>query len=374
MKLFDAFSGYGGFSLAADKLGIETIGFSEIDKYANSVLAFRYPEVKNYGDIDGCSIEELPDFDILTGGFPCQDLSVAGGRKGLSAGRSGLFFRWHEILKERTPSYFILENVTGLFSSKGGWDFATLLHEVASVGYDVQWGIVNGKWFTPQNRERVFIVGYFGGEPRREVFPIEGDEPEVRKVGSDVSFCIDANYWKGPSPSGVKKSKRQLIQVGNVDTKGHNSLWGRVYDPKGLGVTLKAEGGGTGAKTGLYKVALTERRTEESKKIRRETMKETGKDWSPRRGKELVPRTDGLGNCLTTGQTKEHLLLEEDFRIRKLTPLECERLMNLPDEWTRYGVIDGEVVEISNTQRYKLCGNGVIPAVVEEILRRLLGA
>jgi DNA (cytosine-5)-methyltransferase 1 len=173
---------------------------------------------------------------------------------------------------------------------------------------------------------------------------------------------------------GHQSKRRQLIQVGNVDTKGHNSLWGRVYDPEGLGVTLKAEGGGTGAKTGLYKVALTERRTEESKKIRRETMKETGKDWSPRRGKELVPRTDGLGNCLTTGQTKEHLLLEEDFRIRKLTPLECERLMNLPDEWTRYGVIDGEVVEISNTQRYKLCGNGVIPAVVEEILRRLLGA
>ena len=182
-----------------------------------------------------------------------------------------------------------------------------------------------------------------------------------------------------------------------MDTKGHNSLWGRVYAPEGLGVTLKAEGGGTGAKTGLYRVALTERRTEESKRIRRETMKKEGKDWSPRRGKELVPRTDGLGNCLTVGQTKEHLLLEgkrqisrclvstyykgyltrgplveQDMRIRKLTPLECERLMGIPDEWTRYGVMDDEVVEISNTQRYRMAGNGVIPAVVEEILRRLL--
>nr|NIW13533.1 hypothetical protein [Candidatus Thorarchaeota archaeon]NIW51633.1 hypothetical protein [Candidatus Korarchaeota archaeon] len=258
---------------------------------------------------------------------------------------------------------------------KGGWDFARLITEVAYTGYDVQWGIVNGKWFVPQNRERVFIVGYPRGESRREIFPIRGDEQEVRKVGSDISFCVDANYWKGPSPTGVKKSKRQLIQVGNVDTKGHNSLWGRVYDPEGLGVTLKAEGGGTGAKTGLYKVALTERRTEEAKRIRRKKMKEEGKDWSPRRGKELVPRTDGLGNCLTAGQTKEHLLLEgedEEFRIRKLTPLECERLMGLPDEWTRYGIMDGEVVEISNTQRYKMAGNGIIPAVVEEILRRLL--
>ena len=374
MRMFDAFSGYGGFTLAADALGIETVAFSEVDRYANAVLAFRFPEVKNYGDIDSCRIEDLPDFDILSGGFPCQDLSVAGGRRGLGGRRSGLFFSWYEILKERTPSYFILENVTGMLSSKGGWDFATLLNEVASAGYDVQWGIVNGKWFVPQNRERVFIVGYPRGEPRREIFPIRGDEQEVLKVGSDVSFCIDANYWKGPSPTGVKKSKRQLIQVGNVDTKGHNSLWGRVYDPEGLGVTLKAEGGGTGAKTGLYRVALTERRTEEAKRIRREKMKEEGKDWSPRRGKELVPRVDGLGNCLTAGQTKEHLLLEEDYRIRKLTPLECERLMGLPDEWTRYGIMDGEVIEISNTQRYRMAGNGIIPAVVGEILRRLLDA
>ncbi len=315
MKHFDAFSGYGGFTLACRQFGIDTIGFSEIDKYANAILEGRFPEVKNYGDINSIRIEELPDFDILTGGFPCQDLSVAGRRRGLSGTRSGLFFSWLKILQERTPSYFILENVKGLFSSNGGWDFAILLNEVASAGYHVEWGVVNAKWFTPQNRERVFIVGYPRGEPRREIFPIRGDEQEVRKVGSDISFCVDANYWKGPSPTGVKKSKRQLIQVGNVDTKGHNSLWGRVYNTEGLAVTLKAEGGGTGAKTGLYK---------------------------------------DKGN------------------IRKLTPLECERLMGLPDEWTRHGIVDGELVEISNTQRYKLCGNGIVVPVVFEILNRMV--
>jgi DNA (cytosine-5)-methyltransferase 1 len=266
-----------------------------------------------------------------------------------------------------------LENVAGLFSSQRGWDFTRLLIEVASSGYDVQWGLVNGKWFTPQNRERVFIAGHLRGIPRRQVFPIEGDDRKVLKAGSNISLCIDANYWKGPSPTGVQKMKRQLLQVGNVDTKGHNSLWGRVYDPEGLGATLKAEGGGTGAKTGLYKVALTERRTKEARKIRRKMMKEEGRDWSPRRGKELVPRKDGLGNCLTTGQTKEHLLLEPEFRIRKLTPLECERLMGLPDEWTKYGNFEGEEKELSDTQRYRMAGNGIIPAVVEEILKRLLG-
>jgi DNA (cytosine-5)-methyltransferase 1 len=372
VKHFDAFSGYGGFTLACRQFGIETVGFMEVDKYANAVLASRFPEVKNYGDINSCTISELPDFDILSGGFPCQDLSVAGERKGLSGSRSGLFFSWAKILKEKAPSYFILENVMGLFSSQGGWDFALLQAEVASAGYHVEWGVVNAKWFTPQNRERVFIIGYPRGEPRREVFPIEGNEREVRKVGRDISFCLDSNYFKGPSPMGHQSRRRQLIQVGNVDTKGHNSLWGRVYDPEGLGVTLKAEGGGTGAKTGLYKVALTERRTAESRAVRRKIMKEEGRDWSPRRGKELVPRTNGLGNCVTAGQTHEHLILEKETRIRKLTPLECERLMGLPDEWTRYGIMDDKQVEISNTQRYKLCGNGIVVPVVYEILNRMV--
>jgi DNA (cytosine-5)-methyltransferase 1 len=372
MKMLDCFSGYGGFTIAGDSLGIETVGFFEVDKYASSVLTFNYPRIHNYGDINNWREQEIPDFDLLCGGSPCQDFSIAGTRDGLDGGRSGLFFRFVEIAKAYTPKYIIWENVLGTLSATKGWDFATILTEMASAGYDIQWGVVNAKWFVPQNRERLFVVGHLRGTPRREVFPIEGNDREVRKVGRDISLCVDANYWKGPSPSGVKKMKRQLIQVGNVDTKGHNSLWGRVYDPEGLAVTLKAEGGGTGAKTGLYRVALTERRTKEAREARRKSMQETGRDWSPRRGKELVPRTDGLGNCLTTGHTKEHLLLEEDFRIRKLTPVECERLMGLEDGWTEFGQ-DGEwTVDISNTQRYKLCGNGVVPQVVREIMKRMI--
>ncbi len=373
MKMLDCFSGYGGFSIAGDKLGIETIGFFEVDKYASSILEYHWPEVINYGDINRWREQTIPDFDLLSGGSPCQDFSVAGGRTGLTGGRSGLFFRFIEIAKKYTPSYIIWENVLGTLSANKGWDFSTILAEMASAGYDVEWGIVNAKLFVPQNRERLFVVGYLRGQPRGKVFPIEGNESEVRTVGREISFCIDANYSKGPSPSGHQSMKRQLVQVGNVDTKGHNSLWGRVYDPyEGIGVTLKAEGGGTGAKTGLYRVALTERRTKEAKEIRSKIMKETGEDWSPRRGKELVPRDDGLGNCLTTGSTKEHLLFD-DFRIRKLTPLECERLMGLNDEWTKEGrTSEGEVVTVSNTQRYKMCGNGIVPQVVEEIMKRMI--
>lgn len=375
LKMLDCFSGYGGFSIAGDKLGIETIGFFETDKYASSILEYHWTGVTNHGDINRWREQTIPDFDLLSGGSPCQDFSVAGGRTGLTGGRSGLFFRFIEIAKEYTPSYIIWENVLGTLSANKGWDFSTILAEMAAAGYDVEWGIVNAKFFVPQNRERLFVVGYLRGQPRGKVFPIEGNESEVRTVGREISFCIDANYSKGPSPSGHQSMKRQLVQVGNVDTKGHNSLWGRVYDPyKGIGVTLKAEGGGTGAKTGLYRVALTERRTKEAREIRSKIMKETGEDWSPRRGKELVARDDGLGNCLTTGSTNEHLIFD-DFRIRKLTPLECERLMGLEDEWTKEGrTSEGEVVTISNTQRYKMCGNGIVPQVVQEIMKRMIYA
>jgi len=289
MRHFDAFTGYGGFTIAADRLGIKTVGASEIDQFACAVYQFNWPGVENYGDINSITIKELPDFDILTGGFPCQDLSVAGRRRGLSGTRSGLFFRWRDILKARTPEYFILENVKGLLSSNGGWDFAILLNEVAQSGYDVQWAVVNANVFVPQNRERVFIVGHLRGGPRRTVFPIEGTDKEVRRCGEDISFCLDANYWKGISPSGYQSKRRQLIN-----------------ESEGKGLTYK------------------------------------------------------------------QLLEDPEQEVRRLTPVECERLMGVTENYTKWGMLNTRVSPISDTQRYKMLGNGVVPAVVEEILGRLV--
>ena len=192
MKHFDLFSGYGGFSLAIKRayadakcatriqqglnngdtfmsdfdeglLALEslTIGFSEIDKYASQVLKYHWPKVKNYGDITKIDWAKVPDFDLLTGGSPCQDLSIAGKRAGLSGQRSGLFYEYIRALTEKKPKYFIWENVKGALSSNEGRDFAEVLNEMAEAGYSLWWQVLNAKDFgVPQNRERIFVIGF----------------------------------------------------------------------------------------------------------------------------------------------------------------------------------------------------------------------
>jgi DNA (cytosine-5)-methyltransferase 1 len=204
MKHFDLFSGYGGFTIALNNIyGISneveqrrcgqekdeletslplpssqsnerqsaaTIGFSEIDKYASAVLKYHWPNTKNYGDISKINWSEVPDFDLLTGGSPCQDLSIAGKRKGLEGARSGLFYEYLRAVKEKKPKYFIWENVKGALSSRSGWDFAAVINEMAEAGYSLWWQVLNAKDFgVPQNRERIFVVG-FRDRPAPEVF------------------------------------------------------------------------------------------------------------------------------------------------------------------------------------------------------------
>jgi len=163
MKHLDLFSGYGGFALALQGVA-ETIGFFEIDKYASAVLEYNFNKIPNYGDISKFDFKQFNGkVDILTGGSPCQDLSVAGKQKGLSGTRSGLFFEYIRAIQESQPKYFIWENVKGSLSSMGGWDFARVQIEMEQAGYSVQWVILNAKdCGVPQNRERIFAVGTRG--------------------------------------------------------------------------------------------------------------------------------------------------------------------------------------------------------------------
>ena len=186
--------------------------------------------------------------------------------------------------------------------------------------------MLNSKNFgVPQNRERIIIVGHIRETPRPEVFPIgAADKEDTRVVGQDVAYTIDANYHKGTNT--LEKSRRSIV-------------------------------------------ALTETRTEEAKKIRRESMK-NGRDWSPRRGKVLKARNDGIGNTVTAAHGKEHMLTD-GVKIRRLTPLECERLQAFPDNWTKYGR-DGEL--ISDTQRYKMCGNAVTTNVVQAVFEKIFNS
>lgn len=164
IKVMSTFSGCGG---TEHKLSsrFKIIGHSEFDKYASDTLRFIHPEVPNFGDITKINTQDLPDFDLLLGGFPCQDISVAGKRQGFSKEdgtptRSGLFFELIRILKDKEPKYLMFENVKNLLSIQNGALMVLVLKEISTLGYDVDFELVNSKDYgLAQNRQRVFIFG-----------------------------------------------------------------------------------------------------------------------------------------------------------------------------------------------------------------------
>ena len=171
----DLFSGIGGFHKGLEEAGLKFgwTGHSEIDRHAKSIYQKHFPQSEDLGDVSNINVSDLPKVDLVTFGFPCQDLSIAGKREGLGASRSGLFHEAIRIIGAKRPSYFIFENVKGLFSSNGGKDFLSVLGAIADIGYDGQWQLLNTRWFLPQNRERIYFVGYPRGEGGRQIFPIE---------------------------------------------------------------------------------------------------------------------------------------------------------------------------------------------------------
>ena len=159
------FAGVGGFDLAMERNGVDVVASVEIDKKCQEVLAHRFPNSKIFDDVTTVKGSDLigagfiPSRGIITGGFPCQDLSVAGKRAGLAGARSGLFWEIARIVEETQTEYAILENVPGLLSSNNGADFAVVLGTMADLGYSVAWRVLDAQYFgVPQRRKRVFIA------------------------------------------------------------------------------------------------------------------------------------------------------------------------------------------------------------------------
>ena len=164
------FAGVGGFDLAMQRQGVKVVASVEIDKSCNQVLAKHFPEAKQFTDITEVKGSDLidagfnPSGGIITGGFPCQDLSVAGKRAGLAGTRSGLFWHAARVVEETQSEWFIIENVPGLLSSNSGKDFGLVLGTMAELGYSVGWRILDAQHFgVPQRRKRIFIVGRRAG-------------------------------------------------------------------------------------------------------------------------------------------------------------------------------------------------------------------
>ena len=178
MRHASFFSGVGGLDLGFERAGIETVSVSEIDPYANAVLAERFPDAPNLGSITEVDANDIPEADLWSGGFPCQDLSVAGKRAGFAGKRSSLAFTFLDLVEQRRPRWLVLENVPGLFSSNNGADFGRLLNEMEQLGYGVSWRTLDARYFgVAQRRRRVFIVASLESDRAAEVlFECEGCE------------------------------------------------------------------------------------------------------------------------------------------------------------------------------------------------------
>lgn len=409
MKYIDLFAGIGGFRLGIKNAqpDWECVYSNEWDKYANSVYRKHYGECDNR-DIRTVKASEIPDHDLLVGGFPCQAFSVAGKRGGFNDTRGTLFFEIARILSQKQPRLCLLENVKGLLSHGSGRTFEIILASLDELGYDAQWQVLNSKNFgVPQNRERVFIVGHLRGTSRPEVFPITGSNPKTLEyVGGILSE--QAKMWLDNG----KQHSRNFPQGS------------RVYKDSGISATLASQAGGLGAKTGLYQVqgnnservfkevdkvgalkssnqanpqsggttlvipVLTPDRVEKRQNGRR--FKENGDpsftltsqdrhgvaiDMTRREPNGYRIRKDGRASTLDANYYKglanqeRHGVLD-NLRIRRLTPVECERLQGFPDDWTKLGA---EEEPISDTQRYRMMGNAVTTNVVTEIVSHLDG-
>jgi DNA (cytosine-5)-methyltransferase 1 len=309
LKCFSLFSGIGGFDLALRNQGHEITGACEIDKYARSVYAKQFPGVKIWENATKINPKELPDFEILCAGFPCQAFSIAGKRRGFDDTRGSLFFEIARIAKEKRPSILFLENVKGLLSHDKGQTFLTIIRTLDEMGYNVQWQIINSKHFVPQNRERVFIIGNLRGKRTRQIFPLGNHDTEINE-------------------------EKKLKRIGGY------SQCSAVYEINGLAPTLSACTHGYA----IGNIAIPVLTPDRIKK------RQNGRRF----------KTNGEESFTLTAQDKHGIF--DGTRIRRLTPLECERLQGFPDNWTK---------GISDTQRYKCVGNAVTVPVVEFIVKEL---
>lgn len=323
--LTSLFAGIGGFDLGFEHAGFTVVAQVEKDINCRNLLEAKWPDAVILDDVCTAGAHNLPPCDVITFGFPCQDLSVAGKRAGLAGGRSGLFYEATRIIHELNPAYCLFENVPGLLSSSRGNDFERVLREMDRVGYSGAWRVLDAQWLgMPQRRRRVF--GLFscldsGAERCAEILSLpeslRGHPPPGRKAEEE-----------SPSPFafGAGADRKHVNRIDDdsriaTQTIGFTqSSFGGYREGCG---TLRASGGdlGGGSETLIVDIAACD---------------DTRRDSVPAR-----------------------------TAVRRLTPTECERLQGFPDGWT---------AGFSDTVRYRMLGNAVCVNVAQWIARRMAAA
>ncbi len=424
LKVIELFAGIGSQTQALKNIGVDhkVVGISEIDKYAIQAYEALHGNVNNLGDIT--KIEKLPYCDLLTYSFPCQSLSSAGKKEGLKKGsgtRSGLLWEVERLLEsmETKPKYLLLENVKNLVSKKFKPDFELWLNKLEELGYNNYWQVLNAKDYgIPQNRERVFVVsirkdfdnnGYAFPEKQelklrlKDMLDDEVDEKyylkdeKCKKLIEELSpekyDCIDTKM-KTNSKSKLCKTilascykeplnvveTNKIIIVGMLDMKGSEQIR-RVYSDEGISPTLDTMQGGH-REPKILKIANETGNHYGGGVFDKEGLSPTLTSSSGGGGTNNLPKIceqrsdEGLrffkdnicGTIRTIDAGGDKRIIEDNYRIRKLTPLECWRLMGFKDEQFN----KAKNIGISNTQLYKQAGNSIVVNVLEGIFKNLL--
>lgn len=406
LTIGSTFSGVGGFDLAAERVGARVAWQVEIDPAAQRVLQKRFPFtglLSNIKEVHGADVSPV---DVLVGGFPCQDLSVAGRRAGLGGERSGLFWEFARLVDELKPTWILLENVPGLLSSNSGRDMGTVVGALVERGYGWAYRVLDAQnWGVPQRRRRVFIVGHRGDWARAAAVLFERDgrgwgTSSRRKTGSQPSappteeFGVDlpiiAFDWMAGHPS---HTGGVTGQDGNNGQPIVGALQARDY--KGVGNQYVQEGKlvVTSPEDVAYALSTLQKHLDREQTY---VVDETASALTASNGHHGhgSPRGDGTDNLVatwdprnvTSGLNRTRVeaglpantlhanglsVLGESVGVRRLLPVECERLQGFPDGWTC--VEDHpQPCDCPDGPRYRQMGNAVAVPVVEWILRRLL--
>lgn len=338
LKVFTAFSGYDSQCMALDRLGVPyvLIGWSEIDKYAIQAHNAIYPQWadRNAGDISKIDWGGQPDFDLFTYSFPCTDISNAGKQQGLSEDsgtRSSLLWECRKAIEIKRPKYLLMENVKALVSKKFMPDFRRWEQWLAGWGYCNFYKVLNAKDYgVPQNRERVFMVSILDEGASfhfPEPFPLDRRLKDILEEDVDERYYLSDRIVKGFMEHNCKHYEKGsgdtgVIQIGNIlKEKGFsNPQRGRIYSADGISPTINTMAGG-----GL-----------EPKIIQKERGKNNGGEST-------------------------------SFRIRKLTPREVFRLMDVNEE----DIDRIQAAGISRSQQYKMAGNSIVVSCLYHIFRKM---
>jgi DNA (cytosine-5)-methyltransferase 1 len=406
VKFIDLFSGVGGFRLGLERNGYTHVWSNDIDDYANQIYTKNFgTENHHSGDVRGIDPKTIPNHDLLCAGFPCQSFSVAGQRKGFEDTRGTLFFEICRITEAKRPRLLLLENVKGLLYHDRGRTFSVILKSLEDLGYWWEYQVLNSLHFgVPQNRERVFIIGHLRGESTRAVFPIlEGsgvfdETDEGTPCGDEVASALTTDYHKAPLNRGESYIVENGLKV--VDMK-QMYREGTVREYDNVSPTISTPSGGQRIplvywKNSKEKVVYEERESSPSLKTQTDLVRQplivADRSRAYRGGGRNLESPKKHTNTLTGVEKDNYVIqplrflnrnqknfdghamtidtshstgLRKGDRIRKLTPLECERLQGFPDGWTE---------GVSDTRRYKALGNAVTVNVIYWIGKLILEA